>query len=244
MAGRQVVIIGEVYDPTLSVGWPLPPSGGGAPPGIWGPTDPRPTPPIHLGPGGGGIVSPPIYYPPGIWGPTDPRPTPPIYIPPDGLAPGVPTHPIFLPVYPAHPIVIPPDSIGPGVPTHPIVLPPPQPGHPIVIPPDGIGDGVPSHPIVLPEPPLGIWGPTDPRPTPPIFLPPNTLPGVPSHPIYIPPPSPGVPTHPIVIPPPGSPDKPEVLENWDVKAYWTPTTGWGIAIVPAGDQPVPTPSRK
>ena len=41
---------------------------------IWGPTDPRPTPPIANVPG---IDN----RPPGIWGPTDPRPTPPIYLP-------------------------------------------------------------------------------------------------------------------------------------------------------------------
>jgi hypothetical protein len=71
----------------------------------------------------------------------------------------VPTHPIYIPVYPSHPIVIPPNAIGPGVPTHPIVLPPPIPTHPIVIPPDAIEPGTPSHPIVLPpSPPLTIWG--------------------------------------------------------------------------------------
>ena len=49
--------------------------------GIWGPTDPRPTPPIHL-PGGGGE---------GIWGPNDPRPTPPIHLPvPEPPEPEVP----------------------------------------------------------------------------------------------------------------------------------------------------------
>lgn len=42
---------------------------GGAPPGIWGPTDPRP---------GWGLPQPP----PGIWG-GGPFPTPPIIIPPD-----------------------------------------------------------------------------------------------------------------------------------------------------------------
>jgi len=45
------------------------------PPGIWGPTDPRPMPPIYLPPGSG------PGEPPGIWGPSDPRPTPPIVIP-------------------------------------------------------------------------------------------------------------------------------------------------------------------
>lgn len=120
--------------------------------------------------------------PPGIWGPTDPRPTPPIVIPipPDAIGPGVPAHPIWLPVYPAHPIVIPPGAISPGHPEHPIVLPPYVPAHPIVIPPDVIAPGVPAHPIVLPPtvwPPLnppGIWGGGNaPMPTPPIALPPK-----------------------------------------------------------------------
>jgi hypothetical protein len=83
-------------------------------------------------------------------------------------------------------------------------------------------------------------------PTPPIYLPPGTLPDVkPEHPIYIPPSSgvPGVPTHPIVLPPPGTDEKPEVLENWDVKAAWSEQTGWMVAIVPSETHPgVPTPS--
>jgi len=84
--------------------------------------------------------------------------------------------------------------------------------------------------------------------TPPIYLPPGTIPGLkPEQPIYIPPsiwPSPGVPTHPIVLPPPGSPpdQKPEVLENWEVKTYWSAATGWGIAIVPSEGHTTPTPS--
>ena len=105
--------------------------------------------------------------PPGIWGPTDPRPTPPIVlpIPPDAIAPGVPSHPIYIPVYPAHPIVIPPGAISPGVPAHPIVLPPPRPEHPIVIPPDAVSPGVPAHPIALPGDPW--WPPVDPPAHPP-----------------------------------------------------------------------------
>jgi hypothetical protein len=86
-------------------------------------------------------------------------------------------------------------------------------------------------------------------PTPPIYLPPGTIPGTkPEHPIYIPPsiwPNPGVPTHPIVLPPPGSPpdQKPEVLENWDVVTAWSPESGWVVAIVPSDTHPgVPTPS--
>jgi hypothetical protein len=152
---------------------------------------------IHWITGTGGGEHPdntlPVPQPPlGIWGPGDPRPTNPIVIPPDAIAPGVPTHPIFLPVYPSHPIVIPPDGLAPGVPTHPIYLPV-YPSHPIVIPPDAVAPGVPTHPIVLPiypdqglppfpshpiapgGPPLGMWGPNDPRPTPPIVIPPEAI---------------------------------------------------------------------
>src|SRR5262245_42954052 len=62
----------------------------GVPPGIWGPTDPRPTPPIYIPPPGG-------QPPPVSWGPDDPRPTPPIYWPgfpnwpPTGTPPDPPT---------------------------------------------------------------------------------------------------------------------------------------------------------
>lgn len=171
-----------------------------------------------LGDGGGG-------GPDHIWGGGNvPMPTPPIVIPPDAIKPGVPSHPIYIPVYPAHPIVIPPGSIAPGVPTHPIVLPPPVPSHPIVIPPDnpGWGDAKPEHPIVLPP---GIWGP----PTmPPGFWGGGMGPGVPPQPgggtgIWGPgqmPPGfwgggmgPGVPSqpgpsHPIVIPDPTPPQLP------------------------------------
>ena len=122
---------------------------------------------------------------PGIEGPVDPgygisadRPSHPIVIPPDAIGPGVPTHPIYLPVYPGHPIVLPPDSIGPGLPSHPIYIPV-YPGHPIVIPPDAVGPGQPAHPIVLP--PLSIWG----GPFEPPY--PSQGPGFPTHPIVIPP---------------------------------------------------------
>jgi len=156
--------------------------------------------------GGGPVVPPesPGEPPLGIWGPTDPRPTPPIYIPVpppvEGGGDEHPEHPIYIPVYPAHPIVIP--------------LPPVEP------PTDG-GDAHPEHPIYLPpvvwpplppKPPLGIWGPTDPRPTPPIYLPLPTPPdsgggepGVPAHPIYFP----VYPAHPIVLPPDGGEKPPE-----------------------------------
>ena len=63
---RPVVLIGEASLTGLEIGGgPVVP---GAPPGIWGPTDPRP---------GYGLPG----EPPVIWGPGDPRPTPPIHIP-------------------------------------------------------------------------------------------------------------------------------------------------------------------
>jgi hypothetical protein len=87
-----------------------------------------------------------------------------------------------------------------------------------------------SHPIAPGGPPPGIW----------------PSPGYPAHPIAPggPPPgiwpSPGVPTHPIVLPPNA---KPEVLENWEVKAGWSEQSGWVIAIVPTEEHPgTPTPS--
>lgn len=104
------------------------------PPGIWGPTDPRP---------GWGLPG----QPPGIWGGgNQPFPTPPIVIPqPPGGGPpvviwpnpGRPTHPIVIPLppididaHPEHPIVLPPPEPPgiwgplPGFPTPPIVIPP------------------------------------------------------------------------------------------------------------------------
>jgi hypothetical protein len=92
---------------------------------------------------------------------------------------------------------------------------------------------------------LGIWGPTDPRPTNPIVLPP---------PVEVTPPpvdpvDPGYgidvdagytrPTHPIVLPPP-APGKPAI--EWKLVTAWTPVTGWIVVAVPTGN--VPTPSRK
>lgn len=118
---------------------------------------------------------------------------------------------------PTHPIFLPPGFIDGVHPEHPIVIPPPpSPGHP-------------AHPIVIPP---EIW-PSPGRPTHPIVIPP---------PPVIWPPGPGIdmPTHPIVIPPDGPP---RVLENWDVKSYWTAEGGWSVAIVPSPEHPgVPTPS--
>lgn len=61
------------------------PGGPGQPPGIWGPTDPRPTHPIAgWDPGSGTWPQPPQQPPLVIWGPGDPRPTNPI----SGMGPG------------------------------------------------------------------------------------------------------------------------------------------------------------
>jgi hypothetical protein len=81
-------------------------------------------------------------------------------------------------------------------------------------------------------------------PTPPIYLPPGSVPGYPEHPIYLPPSNPpGVPTHPIALPPPGSTEPPDVLDNWEIKTAWSPQSGWVVAIVPTENHPgVPTPS--
>jgi hypothetical protein len=174
---------------------------------------------------GGPSVSHPIAPggpPPGYWG---------------GVAPPLPTHPIA----PGGP----PLGFWGGV-------APPYPDQGLPQPPPGYWGGVapplPTHPIAPGGPPLGIWGGGNvPMPTPPIYLPPGTIPGAkPEHPIYIPPsiwPSPGVPTHPIALPPSGTDGQPEVLANWDVKAAWTPNSGWVTVIVPTESHPgVPTPS--
>jgi hypothetical protein len=160
--------------------------------------------------------------PPGYWG---------------GVAPPLPTHPIA-------PGGRPPGYWGGVAPPYPDQgLPGQPPGYWGGVAPPWV-----SHPIAPGGKPPGIWGGGNvPMPTPPIFLPPGTIPGAkPEHPIYIPPSVniPGFPTHPIVLPPPGSPGKPEVLENWDAVTAWTPESGWVVAIVPSGQHPgVPTPSK-
>jgi hypothetical protein len=108
----MIMPVGGGPYPDNTLPGPQPPTGG--PPGIWGPTDPRPTHPIAgVPPGGGG------GQPPGIWGPTDPRPTPPIYIPPEGSPPPLG---IWGPTDPRP---------GTGLPG-----PQPKPEHPIVLPPN------------------------------------------------------------------------------------------------------------
>jgi hypothetical protein len=82
-------------------------------------------------------------------------------------------------------------------------------------------------------------------PTHPIVIPPDAIaPGVPSHPIYwpiapdhsLPGPQPH-PEHPIVIPG-DDPNKPK----FEVKAAWSPQTGWMVVVVPGPGATVPTPS--
>jgi hypothetical protein len=163
----DAVIVGKITLPEVSTG-PLPP--GTEPPlGIWGPTDPRPTPPIYI-------------------------PVP----PPTEEGGAKPEHPIYIPVWPAHPIVIPvppdlgahpehpiayPPLVWPPLPTHPIAPggPPPHPAHPIHLPPGIWGGGnvpMPSPPIYIPvpQPPDAAY------PEHPIYWP-----VYPDHPIVLPP---------------------------------------------------------
>ena len=113
----------------------------GQPPGIWGPTDPRPSHPIAGVPGFPGYQPP--YPDQGLPG-QQPRPD-------QGLPP-FPSHPIYIP--PMQPPQPPLGIWGPNDPrpTPPIyipIMPPPtegnpQPEHPIYLP------VYPSHPIVIP----------------------------------------------------------------------------------------------
>ena len=151
----------------------------GQPPGIWGPTDPRPTPPIYIpvpppsGGGGGGGEHPehPIYIPvypahPIVLPlpPTDARPMPPIYIPPSAppVDPGYghpetpvdPGYGIEEGARPAHPIYIPIEGAHPE---HPIYFPV-EPTHPIVLPPDGEKPEPPPGMVQPPSGQPGFWG--------------------------------------------------------------------------------------
>jgi hypothetical protein len=171
---------------------------------------------------------------------TFPKPQPPQ--PPLGIWGGP-----WLPPYP---------SQGPGFPTHPIAGPgrPPwwgmaqDPGY-------GISSDRPWGPINYPDHGLpgqqpGIWGPNDPRPSPPIYIPPPG--GQPPLGIWGPTdPRPGYglpgpqphPEHPIVLPP----DLPPETEDGgkiDWKVAWTPVTGWVVVGIPAEGTLVPTPSKK
>jgi hypothetical protein len=167
----------------------------------------------------------PVPQPPqpplGIWGPTDPRPgwgLPGSQPHPDQGLPGNQPYPDQgLPgnqPYPDQGLPRPP-----GRPTHPIYNPPypsqglpPFPSNPIYIPPSGA------------QPPLGIWGPTDPRPG-------YGLPG-----------DQPKPSHPIVLPPDLPEETPEGGKI-DWKTAWTPVTGWVVIGIPAEGTLVPTPSK-
>jgi len=99
----------------------------------------------------------------------------------------------------------------------------------------------------FPAPPLGLWGPNDPRPTPPIYIPAPEPPGgggEPAHPIYIP----VYPEHPIVLPPDGGTPKPppDMISPptgapgfWGYSMYYesyvfVPYAGSGVPEVPGG----------
>ena len=128
----------------LTGGEVQPPHPGQPPLGIWGPTDPRPTPPIHMPPSGGG-------QPPRPWGP--------IHYPDQGLPGNQPYPDQGLPGNQPYP-----DQGLPGS--------QPRPSHPIYIPPAGgqppLGIWGPTDP----RPGYGLPGP-QPRPEHPIVLPPD-----------------------------------------------------------------------
>jgi hypothetical protein len=108
------------------------------------------------------------------------------------------------------------------------------------------GGGAPVDPGYGIDLGLGIWGPTDPRPTPPIVLPPPvTPPTPPTDPVD---PGYGIdidvgyvrPEHPIVLPP-TPPGKPPV--QWELKTAWTPVTGWIVVAIPTGEHATPAKKR-
>lgn len=138
MPARPVIIVGTLVFTDAD---PTPPGGLG----IWGPTDPRPTNPIPIYPGG--TPNPPGTggpgNPPGFWGPNDPRPSNPINLPWWALAGQQP------PGYwgPPGPWIGNPIANAPGVGPNPD-----PPGFP------GSGGNIPTHPIELPpkvDPPEG-----------------------------------------------------------------------------------------
>lgn len=148
MPTKQVVITGTMT-------WAEEPGDSGArpehpiyyPPGIWGPTDPRP---------GYGLPGPP----PGFWGPNDPRP--------DNSLPGQP------PGYWGGgnvPMPTPPIHLGPGGGTGIWGPNDPRPGYGLPGQPPGIwgpNDPRPGYGPVGPQPPFpGGGSPGDSLPTPP-----------------------------------------------------------------------------
>jgi len=94
----------------------------------------------------------------------------------------------------------------------------------------GAGEPFPTPPIAIPQPPLGIWGPPDPRPNPPIFLPP---------PLGIWGPGDPRPTPPIAWPPPPAEPQPEPPED---KWSWHYDEELGWVLVPPGGGGKPQPA--
>jgi len=117
------------------------------------------------------------------------------------------------------------------------------------------------------QPPLGIWGPTDPRPSNPIsgpvfpgspgYQPPGgggQPPGSPTFPIWGPPGSsfPGGPGYPPVATQPPLPEAPPPdetpptgpLEKMTWQTVWTEEYGWAVIGLPVDPHPVPSASKK
>lgn len=114
-SSRQVYLVGEATRSDVGIGGgPIyppdkPPGGNGD--HIWGPTDPRPTPPIWIPP-----AVPPSLQPPNPPNPGDPvTPVP----PPEG-SPGWPVQPIQPPPY----IVVSYPGLGPVVVPQPLTAQP------------------------------------------------------------------------------------------------------------------------
>lgn len=124
----------------------------------------------------------------------------------------------------------PPGGPGPQPPTGPV-----DPGY-------GISIERPTHPIYFPLPPGAPIDPDYGIPEEGVPIIDNSLPDSGWEPVYIDNTLPGRgsaggehPSHPIVLPDPPAP-------NWEVKAAWTPKTGWVVIALPTGE--VPTPSKK
>ena len=155
-----------------------------------------------------------------------------------GQLPGTPTHPWVPPGTGGE---SPPLGIWGGsnqpFPGYGPVAPQPSPGWPPVVMP----------PIYYPPtggtPPLEIWGGSN-QPFPGMGLPgPQPGPGRPTHPIYYPPViwDPSRPTNPIVNP--GDPDHPgegQPAPKIEWKTAWSPSTGWIVVGIPAGEHVTPS----
>lgn len=142
---QQVLLQGEASLLGLEIGGGpiIPPPQPGQPPGIWGPNDPRPQPPIANVPGlpPMGPNWPPGGQPPGIWPGPGPLPHP--------------EHPIVLPPEQVPPEQRPPEVPPPGTVT-PVPPPPGSPGWPVssMVPPPYVVLNYPGYgPVVVTAPP-------------------------------------------------------------------------------------------